>query len=197
MSKGRPSRFPVEIEREASAVEAELARVSVARPSGASYALRPFGFAYRREPDVFAAVGIGAALGMTLLLVEFAWTVVYFTVVARVLAAFFFFVAVSLATRFLANYGARIEITSLAGELVVKQTIFGRTRRERRYPTSQIVEVRVERGDGNARVVLAGPRHEVLGELYRLRALDPEALASWMAEMCAIVARRGTLREIG
>ena len=190
MTNKHPSRFPVDVARAGEALDDELARVSGTRPSGASYKLAPFGFAYRREPDVFAAVGIGASLGMTILLVEFAWSVTYFTIVARVLAFSFFCVAASLATRFLVNYGTRVELTSAPGELVVKRTLFGRTLRERRFPTSQIIEIRVDRSDGT-RVVLAGPRHEILGEIYRLRTLDPEPLASWMAEMCAIVARRG------
>lgn len=186
----QPSRFPVDVTRDASSLDAEIARVALHRPSGASYALPPFGFAYRREPDVFAGVGIGAALGMCLLLIEFAWSVPYFTIVARVLAAVFFVLTLALAGRFLVNFGARLEVVAAPGELVIRRTLFGRTRKERRFPVAQIIEIRVAKGDGTPRVVLAGPRHEVLGELYRLQLLDPEALAGWMAEMCAIVARR-------
>ena len=61
--------------------------------------------------------------------------------------------------------------------------------------SGQIVAVLVLQPEGEAaRVVLGGPRHAVLGEVFRARHLDPVRLAPWMAEMIALAARRASLR---
>jgi hypothetical protein len=190
MSDARPSRFAVDVVRDGESLDAELERLERHRPSGASSRVRPFGFSYRREPDVFAAVGIGAALGMGILLVEFSLTVAYYSVVARVVSALSFLTAAWLVARFVRNFGARTIVAAESGELVVRDTVFGHERLARRFPASTVIDVRVVKDDGTSRVVLGGPRHEILGEVYRLKTLDPETLAEWFARMTAIVARR-------
>ena len=190
MSDARPSRFPVDVVRDAEPLDAELARLERHRPSGASSLVSPFGFSYRREPDVFAAVGIGAAFGMGILLIEFSLTVAYYSVVARVIAGASFVTAAWLIARFVRNFGARTVISADGDELVVRHTVFGRELGVRRFSAGTVIDVRVVKDQGASRVVLGGPRHEVLGEVYRLRALDPETLAEWFARMTVVVARR-------
>lgn len=188
------ARFPVGLEPGAASGE-QLDALLARRPSGTVTRVGAFGFAYGREPDVFAAVATGAALGTGILLTEFTVYAPHFTIVGRVLAVLAFLTALLLFARFLRNAWTRVEIDAKDGALVQRTTLLGRTRAEARVDAEAIVAVLVLAAEGQPRrVVLAGPRHEQLGDVYRLRALDPESLAPWLAELTALVAARASAR---
>jgi hypothetical protein len=189
-------RFAVDIERDEEALRTRLSKLSPLRPSGSVRLVAPFGFAYRREPDVFAAVATGASLGMGLLLSEISARAPAFTYVGRTLSVVFLLAGAALLSRFVANALGTFEVTAQGSDLVERSTLAGRTLRLRRFAASTIVSVLVVARDGdNLGVVLGGPRHEVLAELYRLKTLDPDALAAWLAEMIAVVARRASAND--
>jgi hypothetical protein len=64
--------------------------------------------------------------------------------------------------------------------------------------SDSVVNVMVlgEEDKRRARVVLGGPRHELIAELYELRALDPDRLAPFLAEMVSLVARHASASSL-
>ncbi len=196
-------RFPVEIERDAAALTAPLRAHGAAAPSGAVEPVEPWGFAFRREPDVFAAVGTGSTLGLGLLLTELtlrrpsAMRAPSLVLVAIVLAALGYLVAGLLASRFLLNALSSFVVRAVDGRVVCATRLLGRERPSSSLRAEELVSVDVVRDDeGRLRVVARGPRHEVKATIYTLRALDPEALAAWLAEGVALVARAAGARPI-
>ena len=114
---------------------------------------------------------------------------------ARGLSLLFFGLGVWLLWRVVRNALARTEFLAEGASLVLCSRLGRRALSTVRYDASQIVEVRVITDDETttARVVLGGPRHAVLGEVFAVRPLDPDRLGPWMAEMVALVARRASL----
>lgn len=167
-----------------------------AAPSGSVETAAPFGFAFRREPDVFAAVGTGPTLGMGILLTEMslrrpaAMRTPGLALAAIVIATLSYAAAALLFSRFLLNALSAFVVRAVDGRLVCATRVLGRERSVRSFSPDEIVSVDVVRSEaGRLEVVVRGPRHEVLASIYRLRALDPEALAAWLAEGVALVAR--------
>lgn len=200
MTRATPSdpparhRFAVDLRSEPAELEARLDRLLSLQPTGQCDRTTPFGFSFRREPDAFSAIAAGPALGTALLLAEYSRHARYTSYVARSLSVVCFVTGVWLLWRVIRNALSRVEFVA-EGDEVVHRTRLGRRATEtRRYDASQIIEVRVVRDEGTtARVLLGGPRHSVLGEVFTVRTLDPERLGPWMAEMVALVARRASL----
>jgi hypothetical protein len=188
------TRFPVDLSTDPGELDRQLEHLLLFLPSGLVTRLEPFGFSFRREPDAFAVIAIGTSLGMGILLAEFSSQVRYFSYVGVSLSVFFFLAAVALSWRVLRNRLHRLEFAADGATLVRREMLGSRQVRAERFEAEQIIEVLVLVPEGEEpRVVLGGPRHATLGEIFRPRALDPERLAPWMAEMIALVARRASL----
>ncbi len=183
------------VARDRDALAAALLAHAERAPSGSAARVSPLGLAFSREPDVFAAVGAGATLGLGILLSELcvrrpaALRAPELGLVAVVVAGLSFVVAGLLIARLGLNSLSAFVASSEGGEVVCATRALGRDRRRRRFDARRIVSVDVVRRDERLEVVLRGPRHEVIARVFRLRALDPDALAAWLAEGVALVAR--------
>lgn len=145
---------------------------------------------------MFAAVGAGPTLGMGLLLTELslrrpaAMRTPGLALAALVIAALSYVAAGLLLARFSLNALSAFVVRAVDGRLVCATRVLGRDRAARSFSPDEIVSVDVVRAvDGRLEVVVRGPRHEVKASIFKLRALDPEALAAWLAEGVALVAR--------
>lgn len=188
-------RFAVDLSADASDLDARLERLLLLLPTGSAGKLTPFGFWFRREPDAFSAIAAGPVLGTALLLAEYSRRVPFLSYVGLGLSALFLSLAGWLLWRFARNALARFEVEASGSDLVLRERLGRREVSVLRHDTAQIVSVLVMQGEGEAaRVVLGGPRHAVVGEVFRARHLDPERLAPWMAEMIALAAQRASLR---
>lgn len=187
-------RFPVDMSVDEGAIDARVERLLDVLPTGSAARLSPFGFSFRREVDAFSAIAVGPMLGTGILVVEYSRKVAFLSYMGLILAAVFFSLALYLAGRFLKNHLARVEVVAEGPEIVRRSWLGRRLVEERRFDASQVVVVQVLQPPGEPqRVVLGGPRHALLGEVFRVRLLDPERLGPWMAEMVALVARRASL----
>ena len=189
-------RFPVDMTGDEVELERRMATLLRVLPSGSAWRSGAFGFTFRREPDVFAAISTGASLGMAILLAESTWRARYVSYVVASLSALFFVTAAVQITRFASNALRRVEVSAAGGEIIQSITSAWRVKQAMRVHADKVVAVLVVQDEGRpARVVLGGPRHAVLAEVYRTRMLDPDRMAPWMAEMVALVARRASSRE--
>lgn len=187
-------RIAVDVERDATGLDAELARLCAKKPSGRAELTQPFGFSFRREPLVLHFVATGFALGMALLLTELSIRVHRISPVTGALAGFSLLAAfVSMGT-FVWSFWRRDEVRVEGDRVVCRSLVGSRVRNATAIEADRIVAVLVVGAEGaRPRVVLAGPRHAILAEVFAMRALDPESLAPWLAEMVAVVARRATV----
>ncbi len=187
-------RFPVDLDADPAALDERIDRMLRVLPTGSADRADLFGFSFRREPDALSAIAVGPMLGTAILLAEYSRRLPFLSLVGPGLSTIFFGIALWLAWRFIRNALARVEILADGDELVVRSRLGQRTTETRRFDARQIVAVLVVQAEGEApRVLLGGPRHAVVGEVFRTRHLDPERLAPWMAEMIALVARRASL----
>ncbi len=182
-------KFPVDVEPAPAALREALDRVRQLRPCGSITLVAPFGFRFRRDPDAFAFVATGTLLGMSLMLLEFAARVPRIALAVLPLSGVFGLAAVISLLLFLSNQLLSFEIRAADATLVVERRLAGFVFSRRVTPVESIVGIWVLEDLGSPRVVVAGPRHQLLGELFRARRLDPESLAPWIAEMVAFVAR--------
>lgn len=188
-------RAPVEVERDPARLEGELDRLASSQPSGYVARAAPFGFVFRPEPEMFYFVAIGSSLGMGIMLAEFAHRLPPVALPLWVGAGLFWALCAAAIGLFVRGLLARTEIVAENGALEVRTRLGRRVLRRRRYPADQVVAVLVVRPeDGPERVLLAGPRHRVLAELYRAKVLDPAAFPRWYAEMVALVARHASAK---
>lgn len=187
-------RFPVDLDADPAFLDERMAALLRVLPTGHAERLAGFGFSFRRETDAFSAIAAGPTLGTALLLLEYSRVVPFLSYVALTLAAAFVAAALWLLGRFARNALARTEICSEGAALVLRSFLGRRATSTRRYDARDIVAVLVQQTDGqDARVLLGGPRHALIAEVFRTRPLDPERLAPWMAEMLALVARHASL----
>lgn len=188
------TRFTVDLSTDPGELDRQLEHLLLFLPSGAVTRLAPFGFSFRREPDAFAVIAIGTTLGMSILTAEFSLNVPYFSHVGVTLSALFFLTSLALCWRVVRNRLHRLEFAADGTALLLREMLGQRLVRSQRFEAEQIVEVLVLVKEGEEpQVVLGGPRHTILGEIFRPRTLDPERLAPWMAEMVALVARRASV----
>jgi hypothetical protein len=186
-------RASVDVERDPERLAVEFAELSQRQPTGYVTPALPFGFVFRPEPEMFYLVAIGSSLGMGIMLAEFAHRLPPLALPLWALAALFWALCASAIALFVRSLLARTEIVAEGGVLEVRRRLGRRVTRRYRYPADQIVAVLVVRpADGPERVLLAGPRHQVLAELYRAKLLDPASFPKWYAEMVAFVARHAT-----
>jgi hypothetical protein len=191
-------RASVEVERDPRRLESELDELAQRQPSGYVARAEPFGFVYRPEPEMFYFVAIGSSLGMGIMLAEFAHRLPPLAVALWGLALAFWALCASAITLFVRSLLTRTEIVAEGGALEVRHRLGRRVTRRRRYPADEVVAVLVVRPEnGPERVLLAGPRHRVLAELYRAKVLDPASFPRWYAEMVALVARHASARAEG
>jgi hypothetical protein len=193
---GAPSvaaRFAVDVNWDAPELQRRLEHALLFLPSGSVVTAPPFGFSFRREPDAFAAIATGMAFGMGIMLAEFSWRIPYFSYVGVVLSATFFATSAYLLGRFLRNALQSVEVVAERDEVVLRVCLARRPWRTVRVHADRIVNVVVLHGNGPPRVVLGGPRHQLLDEIYATRSLDPDTLAVWMAEAVSLVARHASL----
>ncbi|MCU0657106.1 MAG: hypothetical protein MUF64_18160 [Polyangiaceae bacterium] len=191
-------RFPVDLRDTAEELDARLNRLLRMLPTGSAERSDSFGFVFRREPDAFSAIAAGPMLGTALLLAEYTRHSAFLSRVGLVLSLGFFGVGVWLLWRFARNAMARFEVI-VQGHEVVWRTRLGRFEVESsRQDSEQIVAVLVVQQEGAPpRVMLGGPRHAQIAEVFRSRHLDPERLAAWIAEGTALVACRASLEPRG
>ena len=187
-------RVNVDVENDAAGLVLRLKSLATRAPSGGVDVVHPFGFAYRREPDVFAAIGIGTALGFGLLLLVYTIHAPT-TIIGRAGSATSFLVALLLVARFLRNHVARWEVVVDGDVVESRMRIGSRIKRTLRTPADEIVSVLVLRDDGVPRIALGGPRHRIVAELFELNALDPETLGPYLADLVATVAKRASCRQ--
>ncbi|MCU0681520.1 MAG: hypothetical protein MUF34_04545 [Polyangiaceae bacterium] len=188
-------RAAVEVERDPERLDGELDRLSRNQPSGYVARAAPFGFVFRPEPEMFYFVAIGSSLGMGIMLAEFAHRLPPVAALLWVGAGLFWAFCAAAIGLFVRGLLARTEIVAEGGALEVRTRLGRHLLRRHRYPADQVVAVLVVRPEGGPeRVLLAGPRHRVLAELYRAKVLDPATFPRWYAEMIALVARRASAK---
>lgn len=188
-------RAAVEVERDPERLDGELDRLARNQPSGYVARAAPFGFVFRPEPEMFYFVAIGSSLGMGIMLAEFAHRLPPVAALLWVGAGLFWALCVAALGLFVRGLLARTEIVAEGGALEVRTRLGRHLVRRRRYPADQVVAVLVVRPEGGPeRVLLAGPRHRVIAELYRAKVLDPATFPRWYAEMIALVARHASAR---
>jgi hypothetical protein len=188
-------RAAVEVERYPERLDGELDRLSRNQPSGYVARAAPFGFVFRPEPEMFYFVAIGSSLGMGIMLAEFAHRLPPVAALLWVGAGLFWALCAAAIGLFVRGLLARTEIVAEGGALEVRTRLGRHLLRRHRYPADQVVAVLVVRPEGGPeRVLLAGPRHRVLAELYRAKVLDPATFPRWYAEMIALVARRASAK---
>lgn len=189
------ARFAVDVNWDEVELERRLRGTLAFLPTGSAKRCEPFGFSFRREPDAFAAIAMGMTFGMAVLLIEFSMRVRYFSYVAVTLSVVFFILSAALLVRVSLNALLDIEVVADRDELLVRKRLARRVVHTRRVHADRIVSVVVLSQDGPPKVMLGGPRHELLGLIYATRPLDPDVFAPWMAEMVALVARRASLPQ--
>lgn len=191
-------RASVEVERDPAKLEGELDELSRHQPSGYVTRAAPFGFVFRPEPEMFYVVAIGSSLGMGIMLAEFAHRLPPVSTPLWALALSFWALCAFVITLFVRSLLTRTEFVAEDGVLEVRHRLGRRVTRRRRYPADEVVAVLVVRPEkGPERILLAGPRHRVLAELYRAKVLDPASFPRWYAEMIALVARHASARPDG
>jgi len=161
------------------------------RPTGSvALSTEPFGFSYKADPHIFSFVAIGTSAGMAVLLLEFASHAPYVSYVALSLALLFVAIALFSTHRFLRSVCQRIELVALGSALEYRVWWGTRRSRTQRFSADEIVAVSVVPVGRRFRVVLMGPRHRMLGEMYHGRLLDPDSAAPWFADMIGLVAQQ-------
>ncbi|HEU4404001.1 MAG TPA: hypothetical protein VFS43_01710 [Polyangiaceae bacterium] len=191
-------RAPVEVERDPAKLESELDELSQRQPAGYVVRAAPFGFVFRPEPEMFYFVAIGSSLGMGIMLAEFAHRLPPISAALWALALAFWALCAAVLGLFVRSVLTRTEIVAEGGVIEVRNRLGRRVTRRRRYPANEVVAVLVVRPEnGPERVLLAGPRHRVLAELYRAKVLDPASFPRWYADMVALVARHASARPEG
>ncbi len=187
-------RAPVEVERDPERLEGALDELARRQPSGYVARAAPFGFVFRPEPEMFYFVAIGSSLGMGIMLAEFAQRLPPVSLAFWACAWLFWGLCAAALGLFVRSLLTCTEIVAEGDALEVRNRLGRRVTRRRRYPADEVVAVLVVRPpDGPERVVLAGPRHRVLAEIYRAKLLDPASFPRWYAEMIALVARRASV----
>lgn len=182
-------RFAVDVERGRDYAP-RLGAMAEHPPAGHVRLTAGFGFSFQREIDVFGAVAIGTSLGMGILLTVMATRMQRLSYVVPGLAGVAFLLCLLLVVRFVVSRGTSLDVCAEGDRLRVFRCLFGRRTALLDVPSDAVVAVEVRKVDGDTTAItLGGPRHELLGEVYRLRLLDPESLGPYLAEMTAIVAR--------
>jgi len=188
------SRFPVDLRDDPGALDARLDRHLRMLPTGTADRIEPFGIVFRREPDAFSAIAAGPMIGTALLLAEYTRSSPFLSRVGVVLVVGFLGLGAWFLWRFIRNAVARFEILAEGHEVVVRSSVGRFVVASVRHDSEQITGVVVVEEEGDVpRVMLGGPRHALVGEVFRSRRLDPERLPAWMAEVTALVARRASL----
>jgi hypothetical protein len=187
-------RFPVDLRDDPGALESRLTQHLALLPTGTATRAEPFGLVFRREPDAFSAIAAGPMLGTALLLAEYTRKTPFLSRIGVALALGFLGLGLWFLWRFVRNALARFEVVAEGHEVVLRTSMGRFVVEEARHDAEGITAVVVLQPEGEApRVMLGGPRHALLGEVFRVRALDPERLAPWMAEGTALVACRASL----
>jgi hypothetical protein len=188
-------RVNVDVEPNPEHLSDVLEQLALRKPVGRVTILKPFGFAFRGEPEILIFVGTGFSLGMVMLLMEVALRAPMVSHVAQILTVFFFFLTVFLLLRFLIGLNTQFEVWSEGDSLLFGYRRLGFALRSKKVEANAIVGVCVWRADGmGTKIVLAGPRHQTLAEVFRLGALEPETVANWLTDMIAVVAKRASAR---
>lgn len=188
--------FPVDLRDNADTLMAQLQRQLTKIPSGKVEKIEPFGFAFHREPDLLSIIAAGPMLGMALRMAEYSRVSAFSSRVGIAFTVSFAIVGLWLLWRFTSNAVTRFEVLA-EGQSVVLRRSFGRFfSKEIRYDSEKITTVDIVRTDGDTpRVLLGGPRHTTVGEVFCGRYLDPDTLTLWMAESTAIIARRASILQ--
>ncbi|MCS6899284.1 MAG: hypothetical protein RMJ98_06245 [Myxococcales bacterium] len=187
-------RFPVDLRDDPEALEAHLERHLRLLPTGSARRVFPFGIAFRREPDAFSAIAAGPMLGTALLLAEYTRRTPFFSRVGLTLSLLFLALSCWFLWRFFHNALARFEVLAEGHEVVLRSRVGRFVTETSRHDAEGITAVVVIQPEGETpRVMLGGPRHALVGEVFRARPLDPDRLAAWMAEGAALVARWASL----
>ena len=186
-------RFAVDLRDDPEALDGRLSRLLRLLPTGTAARVEPFGFVFRREPDAFSAIAAGPMLGTAILLAEYTRRSPFLSRVGLVLSLGFLSAGLWLLWRFVRNAFTRFEVRAEGHEVVLRSLLGRFDAGTARHDSEQITAVVVVQAEGQTpRVMLGGPRHSLLGEVFRARHLDPERLAAWIAEGTALVACRAS-----
>lgn len=187
-------RFPVDLRDEPDELKARLERHIRMLPTGNAERTEPFGFVFHREPDAFSAIAAGPMLGTALLLAEYTRRSPFLSRVGLLLSLAFLSAGLWFLWRFVRNAMTRFEVLAEGHEVVIRTSLGRFFSRASRHDAEGITAVVVVQPEGEPnRVMLGGPRHTLVAEVFRVRRLDPDRLAPWMAESTALVARRASL----